>query len=315
MKRIGIVIVLITSFLTPTQNAIAANVTSKTAAKLAVVNIQKSIVKSTSDLRNLGENAIVGDSKIAIKYRQLLAPITNRYLSDKSAAELKVASSLADLNRNSNFVIQWDNFEACNGKCIKGSVYNFPFNTKDENAQSGFDRNVAIGVITPQDKIAYDNAREAYKVALRELVKVGDAFQEADYELGKKIFAEYDAEEERLTATLEIQKLTLTAAKRALLASRDFETNFKTAFHFQYNLDSLFLVGSASFSQIESYLDALNVVSASQAYALGVGISRNYQASKAVSFNKGLGNAFTNESEFRSLYSKALSLYRSSAKK
>ena len=129
MKRIGIVIVLITSFLTPIQNVIAANVTSKTAAKLAVVNIQKSIVKTTSDLRNLGENAIVGDSKIAIKYRQLLAPITNRYLSDKSAAELKVASSLADLNRNSNFVIQWDNFEACNGKCIKGLVYNFPFNT------------------------------------------------------------------------------------------------------------------------------------------------------------------------------------------
>jgi hypothetical protein len=314
MKRL-VSAVLLFLMIAPFQTASAANVTSKTGAKLAVVNIQKSIVKSTSDLRNLGENSILGNSKIAIKYSQLLAPITNKYLSDRTVAEQKVSSSLADLNRNSNFVIQWDNFEACNGRCIKGSVYNFPFNTKDENAQSGFDRNVAIGVLTPQDKIAYDKAREAYKVALQDLVKVGDAYQEADYELGKKIFAEYDAEEERLKETLNTQKLALTAAKRASLASRDFETNFKTAFQFQYNLDSLYLVGSASFSQIESYLDALNVVSASQAYTLGVGISRNYQATKAASFNKALGNAFTNEPEFRSLYSKALSLYRNSAKK
>jgi hypothetical protein len=306
---------LIMALFSPVQNANAANVSSKAGAKLAVTNIQKLIVKSTSDLRNLGENSIVGNSKIAQKYRQLLLPITNKYLSDRSVAELKVASSLADLNRNSNFVIQWDNFEACNGRCIKGSVYNFPFNTKDEVVQSGFDRNVAIGVITPQDKVTYDRAREAYKIALQELVKVGDAYQEADYELGKKIFAEYDSEEERLKATLNIQKLALLAAKRASLASRDFETSFRTAFQFQYNLDSLYLVGSASFSQIESYLDALNVVSASQAYALGLGISRNYQASKAASFNKGMGNVFTNESEYRSLYSKALSLYRTSAKK
>jgi hypothetical protein len=314
MKRL-VSSVLIFLVIAPVHPASAANVITKTGAKLAVVNIQKSIVKSTSDLRNLGENSIVGNSKIAIKYSQLLAPITNKYLSDRSAAEQKVTTSLADLNRNSNFVIQWDNFEACNGRCIKGSVYNFPFNAKDENAQSGFDRNVAIGVITPQDKVAYDKAREAYKIALQDLVKVGDAYQEADYELGKKIFAEYDAEEERLKATLNIQKLALAAAKRASLASRDFETNFKTAFQFQYNIDSLYLVGSASFSQIESYLDALNVVSASQAYALGVGISKNYQATKAASFNKALGNAFTNETEFRSLYSKALSLYRNSAKK
>ena len=75
MKRIGIVIALIVSFLTPLQNAVAANVTNKTGAKLAVINIQKSIVKTTSDLRNLGENAIVGNSKIAIKYSQLLEPL------------------------------------------------------------------------------------------------------------------------------------------------------------------------------------------------------------------------------------------------
>jgi hypothetical protein len=309
---------LIAALFFPVQSATAANVTSKAEAKLAVTNIQKAISKSTSELRNLGENAIVGNTKIAIKYSQLLEPLTQKWLSDTKAAEDKISASLADLNRQSNFIVLWDNFVGCNvrqDKCIKGSIYNIPFDTKNEVNQSGFDRNVAIGVIAPQDKAAYDKAREAYKIALQDLVKVGDAYQEADYDLRTRIFADYDAEEERLKANLNLQKLALTAAKRASLALSNFETNFKTAFQFQYNLDSLYLVGSSSFSQIESYLDALNVVSASQAYVLGSGISRNYQSSKAASFNKSLGNAFTNDSEYRSLYSRALSLYRTSARK
>ena len=317
MKRIGIVIALIVSFLTPLQNAVAANVTNKAGAKLAVVNIQKSIVKTTSDLRNLGENAIVGNTKIAIKYSQLLEPLTQKWLSDKKAAEDKISASLADLNRQSNFIVLWDNFVGCNAKqdpCKKGAVYNIPFDVKNEVNQSGFDRNILIGVIAPQDKLGYDKARENYKLALENLPRVNDAYQEADFALREQVFAEYDAEEERLRVNLNVQKLALTAAKRASLASRDFETNFKTAFQFQYNLDSLYHVSSASFSQIESYLDALNVVSASQAYTLGVGISRSYKASKAASFNKSLGDAFTNDSEYRSLYSQALSLYRNSSK-
>ena len=314
MKRLVSAVLLIL-MIAPFQTASAANVTSKAGAKLAVTNIQKAISKSASELRNLGENAIVGNTKLAIKYTQLLEPLTKKYLVDKGAAESKVTTSLADLNQKSNFIIQWDNFEACNGRCIKGSIYNFPFNTKDEVVQSGFDRNVAIGVITPQDKATYDKARESYKIALQDLVKVNDAYKEADYDIRTQIFADYDAEEERLKRSLNVQKLALTAAKRASLASSNFEKSFKTAFQFQYNLDSLYLVSSSSFSQIESYLDALNVVSASQAYMLGSGISRNYQSSKAASFNKSLGDAFTSSSEYRSLYSGALSLYRSSAKK
>ena len=318
MKRIGTIIVLISSFLIPIQSAIAANVTNKTGAKLAVINIQKLVVKSTSDLRNLGENAIVGNSKIAIRYSQLLEPLTQKWLSDKKVAEDRITASLAELNRQSNFIVLWDNFVGCNArqdKCIKGSVYNIPFDTANEVNQSGFDRNILIGVIAPQDKLAYDKARESYKLALENLTKVNDTYQEADYAVSEKVFTEYDREEEKLKAALNVQKLALAAAKRASLTSRDFEMNFRIAFQFQYNLDSLYLVSSSSFSQIESYLDALNVVSASQAYVLGTGISRNYQSSKAASFNKSLGNAFTNEPEFRSLYSKALSLYRSSAKK
>ena len=317
MKRLVSAVLLIL-IIAPFQIASAANVTSKAGAKVAVTNIQKAISKSTSDLRNLGENAIVGNTKLAIKYSQLLEPLTQKWLSDKKAAEDKISASLADLNRQSNFIVLWDNFVGCNpkqDKCIKGSIYNIPFDTKNEVNQSGFDRNILIGVIAPQDKLGYDKARETYKLALENLTRVNDAYQEADFAIREQVFAEYDSEEEKLKATLNVQKLALTAAKRASLASRDFETNFKTAFQFQYNLDSLYLVSSSSFSQIESYLDALNVVSASQAYMLGSGISRNYQSSKAASFNKGLGGAFTNSSEYRSLYSRALSLYRSSARK
>ncbi len=316
MKRLVSAVLLIL-IIAPFQIASAANVTSKAGAKLAVTNIQKAISKSTSDLRNLGENAIVGNSKIAIKYAQLLQPLTQKWLIDKKAAEDKISSSLADLNRQSNFIVLWDNFVGCNVRqdpCKKGAVYNIPFDVKNEVNQSGFDRNILIGVIAPQDKLGYDKARENYKLALENLPRVNDAYQEADFLLREQVFAEYDAKEEKLKAALNVQKLSLTAAKRASLASRDFETHFKTAFQFQYNLDSLYLVSSSSFSQIESYLDALNVVSASQAYVLGSGISRNYQSSKAASFNKSLGNAFTNDSEYRTLYSQALSLYRNSSK-
>lgn len=313
-RRATLVFAIAVSLTLPLQSLNAVPAINKAGAKLAVVNIQKLISKTTANLQNLGENSIVGNSRIAQKYNQLLAPIAAKYLIDKNSSELRVNTALIDLDRVSNFVIQWDNYEACNGKCIKGSVYKFPFNSKDENAQSQFDRSVLIGIITPQDKSGYDRARETYKIAVQESVRIDDAFGAAGYALGVMIFDEYDAEEEKLRNSLEVLKLLLIAAKRASLASRDFESNFKTAFYFQYNLDALYLVGNSSFSQIESYLDALNVVSASQAYALGAGISRNYQSSKAASFNKGLVNAFTNDAKFRSMYSQALSLYRSSSK-
>ena len=308
--------VILSSVLVPTANA--TNVTSKAGAKLAIINIQKAISKSSSELRNLGENEIVGNSKIAIKYSQLLEPLTQKWIIDKKAAEDKIVASLADLNRQSNFIVLWDNFVGCNvkqDKCIKGSIYNIPFDTKNEVNQSGFDRNILIGVIAPQDKLGYDKAREIYKLALENLPRVNDAYQEADFALREQVFAEYDAQEERLKAAVNVQKLALTAAKRAALASSDFELNFKTAFYFQYNLDSLYLVGSSSFSNIDSFLDALNVVSASQAYTLGSGIAKNYQASKASAFNKNLGSIFISDSDFKSLYSKALTLYRNSARK
>jgi hypothetical protein len=161
-----------------------------------------------------------------------------------------------------------------------------------------------------------DEYKDAFtKLALENLPRVNDAYQEADFALREQVFAEYDAQEERLKAAINVQKLALTAAKRAALASSDFELNFKTAFYFQYNLDSLYLVGSSSFSNIDSFLDALNVVSASQAYTLGSGIAKNYQASKASAFNKNLGSIFISDSDFKSLYSKALTLYRNSARK
>ena len=321
MKRIATCLllalgVILSSVLVPTANA--ANVTSKAGAKLAIINIQKALSKSSSELSNLGENSIVGNSKIAIKYSQLLEPLTQKWMFDKKAAEDKIIASLADLNRQSNFIVLWDNFVGCNvkqDKCIKGSIYNIPFDTKNEVNQSGFDRNILIGVIAPQDKLAYDKAREIYKLALEDLARVNDAYQEADFALREKVFAEYDAQEEKLKAAINVQKLALIASKRAALASSNFELNFKTAFYFQYNLDSLYLVGSSSFSNIDSVLDALNVVSASQAYTLGAGIARKYQASKASTFNKSLGSVFTSDSEFKYLYLKALNLYKTSAKR
>jgi len=74
-------------------------------------------------------------------------------------------------------------------------------------------------------------------------------------------------------------------------------------------------VGSASFSRIESYLDAWNVVSATRAHKLGVGIPRKSQAYMTASVIKGSGNSFTNRSEFRLLHTKTQSLYKGSVKK
>ena len=58
MKRLVSAVLLIL-MIAPFQTASAANVTSKAGAKLAVTNIQKAISKSASELRNLGENAII----------------------------------------------------------------------------------------------------------------------------------------------------------------------------------------------------------------------------------------------------------------
>lgn len=314
-KSVIICLALFILFLFNFQSATAVNTINKTGATLAVTKIQKSIIKLTSDLRKLNENSSVGKSSLTVSYEQLLLPITDKYLRDKSISTSRVSTLLADLNLKSNFVILGEHYEGCDGRCIVGSVVNLPYNSKYEDVQSWFDRSVLLGNITPLDNVAYNKARDDYKTALQELVEVDSIYKNADLELKEKVFAGYNLEDKRLKNDLKIQKLALIAAKRSLLSPRDFEQNFKTAFYFQYNLDSLNLVESSVFSDKASFPKALNIISVSQAYELGIEISRKYEKSRAMTFNKSLSGLSTSNSDFQLIYQKAFEIFKSSSRR
>jgi hypothetical protein len=192
-----------------------------------------------------------------------------------------------------------------------------PFKGNDESTQRSIDQNVAGGAMVPQDKVSYDLARKNYQVLIDQQPIVLGKFQQDVTDRNSRARTElsslnynYELEVDASKQNLKVSRSALKAAKRALLGTSNFESNFKVAMEFEYNLQMIEIVADSPFSSITSVLSARAVLSAADDYEIGFAIDQRYSVSKAKSFNKRFGSAFTSDVEFKSDFAKALRFYR-----
>ena len=299
--------------------SVNAAISNKGQATAAVSSIQQTIAKTKNSLLTSSSNSQVEISTQTQKNQSILNNLENDYKIKKATADSRTIAAINSINQYSYFVVQVNNLSRCNGNCAAGTVINLPFLPNDDFTQQGIDQNVKAGAMIPQNKVAYDSAREEYSKSLENALQIYSQYL-ADKKAAEGqgnlalfgIMTKYQNLENNLKEQLDFQNKVLIAAKRALQSGTPYETNFKVAFEFQYNVDTSYLVANSHFSTINSFLSARAVVSAADDYSEGFSISKNYNLRKALNFNKKLQGAYTNDPEFSKQLLSALKFYRSS---
>jgi hypothetical protein len=104
-------------------------------------------------------------------------------------------------------------------------------------------------------------------------------------------------------ADLEVQQeaanLALLAAKRATKDSANFDKAFTVAYKFEYNKKMVDQIADAAWTGDWTYRTIDSILKVNKLAVYGDGIANKYSMSSASAFNSAVGNAFTNEPEFR----------------
>jgi hypothetical protein len=316
-RKVAVAILVVIAMITSSLSAVAGPVVTKNQAKQASSSLQKLVNSNLSSMKQLDTKLAQDSLKIQNLLKQDLETINSLYALDSKNLIAQIGIALQKIDALSKFVVQVDNLSRCNGLCTKGAILVLPFNAKDESAQRSIDQNVAGGALSPQDKTNYDLARKNYQTLIDQQPILQGKFQQdvtdrnakARQDLGIINYS-YEIAIETAKQELRIIRSALLASKRAVMSSTNFESNFKIAMEFEYNLQMIEMVADSPFSSITSVLSARAVLSAADDYEVGSAIDQRYSVTKAKAFNKRFGNAFTRDIEFRNAYSQALKFYR-----
>ena len=183
------------------------------------------------------------------------------------------------------------------------------------------DKYVAIGIergyIIPLNLLVFDTSRIGYKQALAESANLtalnGKARASAKEKRDKTVSAAISARETALgilddayegaKAQLEAQEtaanLALLAAKRASKDAANFDSAFVIAYKFEYNRKMVGEIADAAWTGDWTFRTIDSIIKVNKLAATGDSIASKYSKSKAAAFNSAVGNAFTNEPEFR----------------
>jgi len=119
-------------------------------------------------------------------------------------------------------------------------------------------------------------------------------------------------------ANLENQELAanlaLTAAKRAAKDPTIFDTAFVIAYKFDYNQRKLDEIADAAWTGDWTYRTIDSIIKVNKLAILGDGVSKKYTLKAAKAFNEKVGNAFTNEVDFRSALKFVVATYKQTTK-
>ncbi len=318
MRKSSIVLLgLILLMISSTAPTYASNVKSKTDASKAVVALQRLVSLNKQSIVLLGQKFQQDSTGLQTSTKLNLDAIKAKFDRDSAANDLKISSSFNTVNTLSKFKVLVNNLSRCNGTCASGTILDLPFDIKDESAQRSIDQNVAGGAMAPLDKPAYDLARKEYLLALDQKLMTQSKYQQDVVDSNSKLSSDlrslnysYTLEKEKFDEILKISISAQKAAKRSFLSGSNYETNFKVALAFEYNLQMIQIVASSPFSTITSVLSARAVLSAADDYERGSQIDSRYSNSKAIAFNKMYGNTFTSDQEFIAKQNLAIKMYR-----
>ncbi len=115
--------------------------------------------------------------------------------------------------------------------------------------------------------------------------------------------ADLDDAYETTKAQLEAQEtaanLALLAAKRASKDATSFDSAFVVAYKFEYNRQMVNEIADAAWTGDWTYRTIDSIIKVNRLAVTGDSIASRYSKSSASAFNSAVGNAFTNEPEFR----------------
>ena len=197
------------------------------------------------------------------------------------------------------------------------------------------DKYVAIGIekgyIIPQNILAFDTSRIAYKQGLADAANLtalnGKARVAAKDKRDKAVaaataqresaLADLDDAYETAKAELEAKEtaanLALLAAKRASKES-NFDAAFVIAYKFEYNRQMVGQIADAAWTGEWTYRTIDSIIKVNQLAVTGDTIGAKYSKSAAVAFNSAVGNAFTNEPDFRAALKVLTAIYKQTTK-
>jgi hypothetical protein len=196
------------------------------------------------------------------------------------------------------------------------------------------DKYVAIGIerayIVPLNLLAFDTSRIGYKQALADVASLtalnGKARTTAQTKRDNAVtnatnsresaLADLDDSYETAKAQLEARevaaKLALLAAKRASKDPFNFDSAFVVAYKFEYNREMVNEIADAAWTGDWTYRTIDSIIKVNRLAVTGDSIASRYSKSSASAFNSAVGNAFTNEPDFRAALKVLTSIYKKS---
>jgi hypothetical protein len=197
------------------------------------------------------------------------------------------------------------------------------------------DKYVAIGIergyIVPVNLLVFDTSRITYKQGLADaanLTTLNGKARAAAKDKRDKAVAAATAQRESALADLddayETAKTELeakeTAANLALLAAKraskdsNFDAAFVIAYKFEYNRQMVGQIADAAWTGEWTYRTIDTILEVNKLAVAGDSIGAKYSKSAASAFNSAVGNAFTNEPDFRAALKVLTAIYKQTTK-
>jgi hypothetical protein len=129
-----------------------------------------------------------------------------------------------------------------------------------------------------------------------------------------KIDDAYESAKAQLEAQVNAGNLALLAAKRASKDSANFDTAFVIAYKFEYNRQMVNEIADAAWTGDWTFRTIDSIFKVNKLAVTGDAIGSKYSTKAASAFNAAVGNAFTNEPDFRAALKVVTATYKQATK-
>lgn len=187
---------------------------------------------------------------------------------------------------------------------------------------------ISYGWIVPVNQSLYDSSRLSVKVETDKAsdltLQNGKARNAAQVKRDNTVtqatkareaaLADIDEAYETAKAEIEAQQtaanLALLAAKRASKDPKNFDTAFAIAYKFEYNRQMVGKLADSAWTGEWTFRTIDSIIKVNRLAVTGDTIAAKYSRSQGAAFNSAVGNAFTNEPDFRAALKVVTAIYK-----
>jgi hypothetical protein len=226
------------------------------------------------DAGDRGERFVVGE---VTKIKGILATNSTDYLPE---IDIMVAQGLIELLTPTEF------------RLVASTIKTEPLN---------------INSLSSRFAEAQNNARNRQARS----IEAADAVRASDL---SDLDQEYETAKAQLEVQLKAAELALLAAKRASKDTASFDTAFVIAYKFEYNREMVGEIADAAWTGDWTFRTIDSIIKVNRLAVTGDSIGLKYSKKAASAFNAAVGNAFTNEPDFRAALKVVTATYKQATK-